>query len=34
MVQNPVKCHFMLFDVKENEKFDLIRNGITLEHRQ
>ena len=22
----------MLFDFKENEKFDLIRNGVTLEH--
>ena len=32
MVLNPGKCHFMLFDVKENEQFDLICNYITLKH--
>ena len=32
MVLNPGKCHFMLFDVKENEQFDLICNDITLKH--
>ena len=32
MVLNPGKCHFMLFDVKENEQFDLICNGIILKH--
>ena len=29
---NPGKCHFMLFDVKENEQFDLICHDITLRH--
>ena len=32
MVLNPGKCHFMLFGVKENEKFDLLCNAITLKH--
>ena len=32
MALNPGKCHFMLFDVKENEQFDLICNDITLKH--
>ena len=32
MVQNPGKCHFMLFWVKANEQFDLLCNDITLKH--
>ena len=32
MVLNPEKCHFMMFNVKENEQFDVIYNGITLKH--
>ena len=32
MVLNSGNCHFMLFGVKENEQFDLICNGITLNH--
>ena len=32
MVLNPGKCHFMVFDVKENEQFDLICNDVTLKH--
>ena len=32
MVLNPGKCHFILFGAKENEKFDLICNDITLKH--
>ena len=32
MVQNPTKCHFMLFGVKENEQFDPLCNDITLKH--
>ena len=32
MVLNPAKYHSMLFGVKENEQFDLICNGITLNH--
>ena len=32
MVQNPGKCHFMLFGVKANEQFDLLCDDITLKH--
>ena len=32
MVLNPGKCDFMLFGVKENERFDLTCNYITLKH--
>ena len=29
---NRGKCHVMLFDVKENEQFELTCNDITLKH--
>ena len=32
MVLNPGKCHFMLFGVRQREKFDLICNDIALKH--
>ena len=32
MVLNPGKCHFMLFDVKENEQFELLCSDVTLKH--
>ena len=34
MVLNPGKCHFILFDVKENEQFDLILHYKTQQPRK
>ena len=34
MVLNRAKCHFMLFNVKENEQCDIIWNDIAIDQRR